>query len=281
MKIRSDWHIHTHNSCDEAAMLIPTLIRQAKEKGIEKFGITDHLHTINEMPDIEASRREYLEYQTENFHFGIEVSVMTTQVLELIAQGGQAPADWREKSDENAALAIALTKEDIDRLGIEYVVGGTHWPIGVPFENQALIRNYHRQNMFLANHPLIDIVAHPWWFHSGYWKENCPQYQPWFEDFSVIPKSLHNEFASAVVENKKLVEINISAMLLNPHYPEKFKKQYLEYLVELKSQGVKLTIGSDCHNADYNIDFNTAERMLDEAGINENDIVDRPTLRRD
>ena len=39
MKIASDWHIHTHNSCDEACMLIPTLIQQAKEKGNYTYGI--------------------------------------------------------------------------------------------------------------------------------------------------------------------------------------------------------------------------------------------------
>ncbi len=280
MKIFSDWHIHTHNSCDEACLLIPTLIKKAREKGIEKFGITDHLHTIQQMPDIEASRREYLEYKTDNFHFGIEVSCMTLQVIELAKQEQEISSDWREKSNKNAELAIALTEDDIDRLGIEYVIGGTHWPIGVPFEREALIRNYHRQNIFLANHPLVSIVAHPWWFHSGYWKENCPQYQPWFDDFTVIPKSMHDEFASAVIENNKLVEINLSAMLLHPRYPEKFKKQYLEYLAELKSQGVKFAIGSDCHNGRYDIDFRKSEQMLDSVGIDENDICNEQSFIR-
>jgi hypothetical protein len=60
-----------------------------------------------------------------------------------------------------------------------------------------------------------------------------------------------------------VVEINLQAMLLNPHYPERFKLQYLEYLAELKSQKVKLCIGSDCHSAHYEVDFEAACLMLD------------------
>ena len=38
----------------------------------------------------------------------------------------------------------------------------------IPYERQAVIRDYHRQNMFLATHPLVNIIAHPWWW-SGRW----------------------------------------------------------------------------------------------------------------
>ncbi len=273
MKINTDWHIHTHNSCDEACMLIPTLLKRAKEEGIERFGITDHLHSVKELPDIESSRREYLRYRVPGFHFGVEVSVMLKEELKLIADGQDVPEDIKLTCGEDAELAIALNKEDIERLGIEYVIGGTHWPIGVKFERNALIRNYHRQNMFLATHKLIDIVAHPWWFHSGYWENNnIERYQPWFDDFGAIPRSMHDEFASAIIENGKLVEINLSAMLLHPRYPEKFKEQYLEYLKYLKDKGVKFTIGSDCHNANYDVDFKTSAQMLTKVGIDENDL---------
>ena len=249
-------------------MEIPVLLKTAKQKGIEKFGITDHLHTIKQMPDIEASRREYLEYKMDNFHFGVEVSCMTAQVLELAENGQEIAADWREKSDENAELAIALTKDDIERLGIEYVVAGTHWPIGAEFERHAIIRNYHRQNMFLATHPLVDILAHPWWW-MGHWKDKNENYhaEPWLDDFAVIPNSMHREFASAIIESNKAVEINIQANLMNPHYPEGFARRYLEYLADLQSQGVKLSIGSDCHDAHYDIDFEKTGRMLENAGI--------------
>ena len=46
-----------------------------------------------------------------------------------------------------------------------------------------------------------------------------------------------DEFAAALVENGSIFEINISAILLNPHYPERFVGQYLEYVAALKARG--------------------------------------------
>ncbi len=54
---------------------------------------------------------------------------------------------------------------------------------------------------------------------------------------------------------------------MNPHYPEGFASQYMEYLAELQSRGVRLSIGSDCHSAHYDIDFEKTGRMLESAGI--------------
>jgi histidinol phosphatase-like PHP family hydrolase len=138
----------------------------------------------------------------------------------------------------------------------------------VPFTRDAVIRDYHRQNMFLATNPLVDIVAHPWWW-MGHWKDDNDDYpaEPWFDDFGVIPKSIHDEFAAAAVEHGTAVEINISANLLNPHYPAHFAEQYLAYLAGLQSQGVTLSIGSDCHSEHYEFDFAKVETMLREAGI--------------
>jgi len=111
-------------------------------------------------------------------------------------------------------------------------------------------------------------VAHPWWW-MGWWQESDGSYRtdPWFDDFRRIPKSLHNEFAAAARENRKAVEINLHAMLLNGQYTERFRRQYTEYLAELKSLGVTLSIGSDCHGATYECDFALAEQMLGKVGI--------------
>ena len=58
MKITSDWHIHSRNSCDGACMEVAHLVADAREQGIEDFGLTDHLHTQYNLPDVVASRRE-------------------------------------------------------------------------------------------------------------------------------------------------------------------------------------------------------------------------------
>ena len=271
MIINSDWHIHSQNSCDSACMTVSDLVREAEEKGICDFGLTDHVHTPYNLGDIVRSRQEFLSTTpSTSFHFGVEVSCVSRWELDEIANGAYDDPVYGLRSGGQAGcdLAIGITAEDLEKYQIEYVVAGTHWPMYVTLEREAVIRDYHRQNMFLVTHPLVDIVAHPWWW-MGHWMDNDGNYpaEPWFDDFSVIPRAMHQEFAAAAIQHDTAVEINIAAHLLNPHYPEGFISQYLAYLADLQSQGVRLSIGSDCHTAHYTIDFEKAGRMLDSAGI--------------
>ena len=271
MKITSDWHIHSRNSCDGACIPVADLVRRADEKGIVDFGLTDHLHTSHNLPDVVASRREYLATDpSPHFHFGVELSVMSQWELDEIATGKHAGPVYglRQGGPPGAPLALGMTAEQMAEHHIEYVVGGTHWPMYVPVEPEAMMREYHRQNMFLAAHPLVDIVAHPWWW-MGPWQDADGRYttDPWLDDFGRIPTSMHDEFADALVAHGKVAEINIAAMLLNPAYPERFRLQYADYLAFLQASGVPLAIGSDCHDANYDCDFPAAADMLAAVGI--------------
>ncbi len=252
-------------------MAVADLVADANGKGIRDFGLTDHLHTPYNLSDIARSRREFLSVgPSPRFHFGIEVSCVSLWEIDEIACGRHDNPTYGVRSGgrPGCELAIGVTAEDLRNYQVEYVVGGTHWPMYVPLERQAVIRDYHRQNMFLATHPLVDIVAHPWWW-MGHWQDSKGNYpsEPWFDDFGVIPRSMHNEFAAAAAEAGTKVEINIMANLLNPHYPEGFVRKYLEYLADLQAQGVCLSIGSDCHSARYDVDFEGAGEMLEHAGI--------------
>lgn len=271
MQILSDWHIHSQNSCDGACMTVSDLIQGTDEKGIVDFGLTDHVHTPYNLPDIDSSRDEFISSDpSSRFHFGIEVSSVSQWEIDEIERNGHDKPVYglRTGGKPGCDLAIGLSPEDIERYEIEFVVGGTHWPMYIEREREAVIRDYHRQNMFLATHPLVDIVAHPWWW-MGHWMEENGDYnsEPWLDNFGVIPQSMHREFAAAAIEHETVVEINIAAMLLNPHYPKAFAPRYLEYLADLQSRGVKLSIGSDCHSRTYDIDFDTAGVMLEKAGI--------------
>jgi len=281
MKITSDWHIHSRNSCDDACIKISDLISETAQKGILDWGLTDHIHTSYNIPDIVNSRNEFISCRpTTHWHFGVEVSCVSRWEVEKVKKSEYTnPPVYgiRHGGKADCELAIGLTEEDIAKYEIEFVVGGTHWPMYVPFERQAVIRDYHRQNMFLATHKLVDIVAHPWWW-MGHWQGTDGIYstEPWFDDFSVIPQSMHDEFAAAVVENHKVVEINIAAILLNKSYPERFKDQYLEYIMKLKSRGAKFSIGSDCHTLHYEFDFAYVGDILGRAGLEENDLWSIP-----
>lgn len=273
MKISSDWHIHTGNSCDDACLSISKLITRAAELGVVDFGITDHLHTPFNWPDIEASRREFLAHSpSPRFHFGIEVSCVSQWEIDEVATGKHKDVTYgvRQGGPAGAPLAIALTRQQITSTGIEYVIGGTHWPMYVPYEREEIIKEFHRQNMFLVTHPLVTIVAHPWWWHT-HWQEPDGRYitKPWLDDFKKIPQFIHDEFAAAAIQYGKVVEINMEGMLLNPGYTDSFKGQYLDYLAELKARGVSMSLGSDCHDANYQINFEKVSRMLDSVGISE------------
>lgn len=281
MKINSDWHIHSRNSCDDASMKISDLVSDSARKGISDWGLTDHIHTTYNIPDIINSRKEFVSCKpTEHQHFGVEVSCVSKWEIEKVKKGEYtSPPVYgiRSGGEADCELAIALGKKDLAEYGIEFVVGGTHWPMYVPFERKAMIRDYHRQNMFLATHKIVNIVAHPWWW-MGHWQDADGMFraEPWFDDFEVIPDSMHNEFAAAVKENRKLVEINISAMLLNKSYTAQFKEQYIEYLMKLKAQGVKFSIGSDCHYERYEFDFAYVGDILEKAGFKESDLWSLP-----
>lgn len=273
--ITSDWHIHSIHSCDSACLPMADLPGQAAALGITDFGVTDHLHTPYNLPDIAASRESYLAANpSERFHFGIEVSCVSQWELDEVASGKYENQTYgiRKGGPAGGPLAIGLSDEHVEKYGIEYVVGGTHWPMYVPFEREAVISDYHRQNMLLAAHPLVTIIAHPWWW-MGHWEDEQGRFlaEPWFDSFKVIPPSMHDEFAAAVREHGKVVEINISALLLNPRYPTHFAGEYLEYLAGLKTRGVSLSIGSDCHKAQYSIDFARAAGMLESVGIQDTD----------
>jgi len=277
MRLTSDWHLHSRNSCDEASLVVADLVVEAAAAGITDFGLTDHIHTPVNLPDLAASRQEFLACNpSPRFHFGVEVSCVSTWELAEIAKGDRGTPTYglRSGGPAGADPALGITAEDLATYGVEYVVGGTHWPLYVPFERQAIIRDYHRQNLFLATHPLVDIVAHPWWW-MGHWKDAAGRYpaEPWFDDFGVIPWSMHDEFAAALTEHDSIFEINISAILLNGQYPERFVRQYLEYLAEFKARGVRFSLASDCHSPHYSaIDFERPARMLESVGFAADDL---------
>ncbi|MBN1675485.1 MAG: hypothetical protein JXR37_30875 [Kiritimatiellae bacterium] len=274
MKITSDWHLHSRNSCDCADAPVTDLIRQAARQGIVDYGLADHYHTPYNRPDIEAARREYLAAEpSAHFRFGIEVSCVSRWELEQIAAGRCAhPVHGvREGGPPGGELAIGLDAADLKALGVEYVIGAAHWPMYVPIEREPMVRSFHRQQMFLAANPLVDIVAHPWWWRGG-WNGATPAERPWFGAFSRIPASMHEEFAAALRQNGKAAEINLAAILGNPFYPAEFKREYGAYLAGLKEAGVTFSMGSDYHNAESHVDFDATAALLDSLGIRDEDL---------
>ena len=126
--------------------------------------------------------------------------------------------------------------------------------------------------MFLATSKLVDIVAHPWWWHDHFkYPDGSYVPGPWTDDFDVIPESYHDEFAAALVAGATAFEISYGWLAGKP-YGERFYEQYLEHLAYMKERGVRFATGSDCHRRPYKTDLVVGQRLLDCLGTAADDL---------
>ncbi len=263
-----DYHIHSrHSSGDACEATVGDIIKAAGAAGLASFGISNHLHIPRNIPDLEAARSEFDSAKTgAGIHFGVEVTVVRKWHIARARENGE----WNPREgDENSPLALCLTQELAGKLDIEYVIGGAHWTLGAPISQSAVIRAVHSQHLFLAGNPMVDIIAHPWIWLGPWWKDEERDFYPglpWFGNFSDIPEYFHEEFAGKVLENNKLVEINVP-LLRTARAPGSFREKYLAYLVKLKDAGVRFTLGSDAHRIENIGSTLQITGTLEDAGI--------------
>jgi histidinol phosphatase-like PHP family hydrolase len=166
------------------------------------------------------------------------------------------------------AIELAQTKEELMALGVRYAIGAAHWRVDVPngrklpVDLDASIKEWYRQQMWLACDERVTILGHPWWHGKG----------AWYEDFARIPKSMNLDIAAALKENGKYVECN-SHFFLTPNAAEKFRHQYAEFLRELFEMGIPVTYGSDSHH-EYGDARSKVESYLARAGFADGDIAE-------
>ena len=273
--IHSDWHIHSEASYD-AKLPLETLIAAAREAGYRGFGVTDHLNYND------ASFWGNVRQSAENFHrlkptfpnmrLGVELTPVAKPLYDHIARTGNRE-DWIPPiQDTPYDIELAGTKEELMALGIQYAVGASHWHVDVAEHRpnvsvEAQVREWHRQQMWLACDERVTILGHPWSCNPN-----------WFDDFSIIPASMHDELASALLENGKYAECN-AGMFVAKATSERFRYQYAEFLRYLFERGISITFGSDCHGKPEPTYQDRREKVisyLKTAGFGEGDITDLP-----
>ena len=276
MQIRFDAHVHSHHSpCGNSEATLARLAEAIRAAGIPRWGLTDHLFTDRNVPDLEAARREMDQLpDRDGIVFAVEASVLRDWDVRRTEETGDIWG-WHPGGPAGK-LTMYLPDELVERLGIRYVIAGAHWPLGVRMTRKAIVRDYHRQNMFLAEHPKVDIIAHPWWWRAKFTTAcRVPVPFRWLEDFSIIPQSMHDEFGAAAREHGKLIEVNASNMLTE-NYTRQWHEQYLAYLVGLKEAGCRFSVGSDSHAAEYKPNPKDMTAMLERAGFTESDFWSGP-----
>lgn len=275
MKLHCDWHMHSqHSPCGAEESSYVEVVKTARAAGLTEFGITDHLHGRRNEEALRRARADFEGLKDgEGVHFGLEVSC----VRKWDVAGDGADCDLhghRPGGPAGDEPAFYLPAELLSELKAEYVIGGVHWPQGVPWEREAVIRSYHRQYLSCAAHPRVNVVAHPWWW-AGHWQGADGKYTtlPWFDDFSVIPRSMHDELAAAAREHDTAVEINAGAVFHNGLYPQSFKESYLEYLAYLKERGVRFSVATDSHRLEeLAVRLELLETVVEKLGLREEEI---------
>ena len=270
--IHSDWHIHSEYSYD-AQNPLELIAQNAQAQGLRQIGITDHanFNDTKFMGDLQASVAGVKEIQ-KKYPFmvlGVELTPIEKPEFDyIIAHGGSREGYEGIEQEQPYEIELAATKEELVAMGVRYAIGAAHWRVDIPkrlrtpFDFDATVKEWYRQQMWLANDERVTILGHPWYIGNG----------AWYEDFSVIPHSMNMDIAAALKENGKYVECN-SHFFHAAKATEKFRNQYAEFLRELFEMGIPVTYGSDAHNA-YNDGRASVEKYLAAAGFVDGDIAE-------
>ena len=245
MIIHSDWHIHSLASYD-ASLPLETIAETSREYGFQKIGITDHanFNDTKYLADLQNSARIVKEFQKKDprMVLGVELTPIEKPLFQHLAVTGSREGYVAPIQDAPYEIELAQTKDQLIALGVQYAIGAAHWRVDKPNRNllpldlEPNIREWHRQQMWLACDERVTILGHPW-YHGKHL---------WYEDFSVIPASMHQELGAALKENHKYAECN--GDFFRPVFNERFRRQYAEFLRFLFEMGVPITYGSDAHN---------------------------------
>lgn len=293
-RFRQDWHIHTEASYD-GLVTCPELKEIMKANGITQFGVTEHVSYPFMIEYLKKSRELYDRNKCEGFHFGVELSTVSKYLYEYTLTRnfgidtklwfGLPPEYVHPGYEGHDPVVIPITEEELRELRVEYVICAAHYIFNGPEDRQSLIRSWHEQQMVCATDSRVDIVGHPWCmpfrasldenFYPVTDANGMATGEPWFDDFHVIPGSMHDEFATALLENGKCAELNMS-FYNNPAFTEKFKYQYMEYIRMLFEKGVPITTGTDFHGdpgCRYEGYQEGSEKYLKSVGFTEKDFA--------
>ena len=268
MIIKSDWHIHSEYSYD-AENPLELIAERAKEGELCRVGITDHANFNDEkfLGDLHASVKGVKEAQ-KKYPFmvlGVELTPIEKPEFDHIAASGTREGYEPPETDKPYDIELACSKEELVELGVRYAIGASHWRVDLPYAKKqapdldVCIKEWYRQQMFLAADERVTILGHPWYHGKGIW----------YEDFDVIPRSMKLDIANELKRNGKYVECN-SHFFRTMLATEKFRRQYAEYLREMFEMGIPVTYGSDSHK-NYTDVRESVEVYLREAGFKDGD----------
>lgn len=278
MKIEHDFHLHTHLSvCGQDDATIENYMRSAKELGIKKIGIADHMWDAK-VPFVESMRHS------------------------RAAGGGDVVLNWYRRQDIAHCREILAELEQVDTTGVEFFFGGEvdYCPgVGAAItleEAEKLafmtVPNSHthhlmdtkdyepkekhaefmiRAGMEICTAPTakyVTALAHPF-------DATLPPYSP-AELMEFITDSQMAEVFCAAKENNIAAEINVSCY--NGCPDDQLQNHYMTRILKVaKDCGCTFTFGSDSHDAMGQYILTRGPMVADILGITEEDL--HPAVR--
>lgn len=274
--ITSDLHIHSEYSYD-SKLPLAELLEKAREYGFNTVGVTDHVNYNDEqfLGDLKASAENVNKAKKSNpeLLLGVELTPIAKPWFDHIAKHGTREGYVAPRSSKPYDIELAVTREELIALGVQYGIGAAHWRVDIADINNVgtldeMINEWYRQQIYLACDDRVTVLGHPWWYSGK---------DLWYEDLTVIPRSMNMEIAAALKAGGKYVECNCG--MLHPSlHGEKFSYQYAELMREFFELGIPVTYGSDCHTV-YRDSREDLEKYLLAAGFKPGDI--KPIAEKD
>lgn len=220
---RCDFHIHTkYLKCANETMDVPAIVKECERLGVTRIGFTDHLNSLEFLERHRSIREDIEKLETDAaVYFGVEVN--------YLGLDGEFP----------------FSEEIKEEYGFQFVIGGIHSTYLETYDQKKLVDIQHRHHLKTCRDPLVDVLVHPYWFGKKQFDTNN---WPWFDSMKPVPESYARELGQTARETGTAIEINSTAILVNPNLPASFIEEYMTFLSVITEQGADFSLGSDAHD---------------------------------
>lgn len=249
---KCDFHIHTkYLGCANKTMDVLDIVRECEQIGLTSIGFTDHLNSPDKLKLHRFIKRDIESLNSEiDVYFGVELNF-------LEVDGG-----------------FVLNEEIKEQYGFQFAIGGIHSTYCDSYDLKKMVDIQHRHHLKACSDPLIDVLVHPYWFDMGEFQR---KQWPWFESLPATD-SYARELGQVAKETGTAIELNSTAILANPIYPDRYKKEYLSYLSIIDEQGPNFSLGSDAHDIEWLRTVKTAWQVAEKLNLTTNRIW-QPNLK--
>lgn len=261
MKIKHDFHVHTHLSiCANETATVENYIAHAKRLGLKKIGFSDHFGA----KDIPNARGFYRAHPYEH----------NAELKDTLASLNEPDIQFYfgcETEYHTPKRDIALTEEEAEKFDF-IVVPNSHTHMIMP---KDYIGNYEKHVAFMIqayedilNSPLsryVTAMAHPFDIccHTYTSKDLIP----------MISDDTFKRLFDQTAEKNIAFEINTS-YTKNMTPADIANDCHIRMFSLAKECGCKFTFGSDAHDSSYHDFYENADILAEILGIGEDDLAD-------